>query len=70
VFYNGKITLIKKLLSVLNHCPVQFPNENLRKIHLTGEENVLRPFVGNHHYLPQLSATQYLRWRDRLNGIV
>jgi hypothetical protein len=68
VFYNGKFTFINKQLPVLIRSPTQQPNEILRRVHLTGGENVLRPFVQNYHYLPQLSAAEYLRRRDRFNG--
>jgi hypothetical protein len=52
VFYNGNFTFINKQLPVLIRSPVEFPNEILRRVHLTGGENVLRPFVLNYHYLP------------------
>jgi hypothetical protein len=69
VFYNGNFTFINKQLPVQIRSPVQFPNEILRRVHLTDGENDLRPFVSNYHYLPQLSAAEYLRWRDRLNHL-
>jgi hypothetical protein len=69
LFYNGNFTFINKQLPVQIRSPVQFPNEILRRVHLTDGENVLRPFVSNYHYLPQLSAAEYLRQRDRLNHL-
>jgi hypothetical protein len=68
VFQNGKFTFINKQLPVQIRSPVQFPNEILRRVHLTGNENVLRPFVSNYHYLPQLSVAEYLRRRAQINS--
>jgi hypothetical protein len=69
VFHNGNFTFINKQLPLKIRSPVEFPNEILRRVNLTGGENVLRPFVQNYHYLPQLSAAEYLRRRDRLNHL-
>jgi hypothetical protein len=55
VFYGGKITLINKYLPVRIFCPVQFPHY-LVPINHVANENV-----------PELSAAEYLRRRDRLN---
>jgi hypothetical protein len=70
LYYNGHFKLINRYLPVEIRCPVLFPENYCRHVALTGGENVLHPFVLNYHYLPQLSAAEYLWRRSQINSIV
>jgi hypothetical protein len=67
LYYNGHFKIINKFLPVEIRCPVLFPENYCRHVDLTGGQNILHPFVQNYHYLPELSAAEYLRRRAQIN---
>jgi hypothetical protein len=69
VYCGCNFTLINKYLPVEILCPVQFAHYMVSINHVVND-NVLCPVVRNYHYLPELTATQYLHRRYRLNGSI
>jgi hypothetical protein len=68
VHHNGHFKIINRYLPVEIHCPVQFSLNYCSRVYLTGEENFLYPYASNYHYLPQLSAAEYLERRIQINN--